>query len=154
MSDSRGYAGPDEALAAVEAQAARAEPQAERARAWSEEVAKIQGVGHAESGKVQATVDIQGLLTGLSVSDAVASLGGRKATRAIQGAVRAAQESVRQQAVQSSERMWGPGSPTTDAFRAEVEAATPLIEIQPLESDGRTSPGGPGSRPSNDGGTW
>lgn len=154
MSDQRGYAGPEEALAAVEAEAAAAEPQAERARAWSEEVARIQGVGVAESGEVRATVNIQGLMTGLSVSDGVAGRGGRTATRAIQSALRAAQESVRAQAVASSEQMWGPDSPTTEAFRAEVETQTPLIEVLPLESDGRTRPSESGPRPSNEGGTW
>lgn len=154
MSNQRGYSGPEEALAAIEAQAATAEPRAAHARAWSDEVAAIQGMGVAEHGDVRATVDIQGLLTGLSVSDAVAARGGRVATAAIQRAVRQAQESVRQQAVESSERAWGPDSPTSHAFRGEVEAATPLVEVEPLASDGRSLPGDDDTRPSGDGGTW
>lgn len=154
MSNQRGYSGPEEALAAIAAQTAAAQPQAERAQAWSAEVATIQGVGVAEHGAVRATADVQGLLTGLSVTDAVASRGGRVTTAAIQLAIREAQESVRRQAVESSERVWGPGSPTTDAFRAEVEAATPLIEVQPIPSDGRTLPSEGDSGTSRDGGTW
>lgn len=154
MSNQRGYSGPEEALAAIAAQTAAAAPQAERAQAWSAEVATIQGVGVAEHGDVRATADVQGLLTGLSVSDAVAERGGRVVTAAIQRAIREAQESVRQLAVESSERVWGPGSPTTDAFRDEVEATTPLVEVQPLPSDGRALPGEGDSRTSQDGGTW
>lgn len=154
MSSQRGYAGPEEALAAVEAAAAAAEPQAERARAWNTEISALVGVGEAEHGDVRATVDVQGLLTGLSVSDTVASRGGRVATRAIQSALREAQESVRQRAAASSDRVWGAGSATSTAFRAEVEAATPLVEVEPMDSDGRTLPGRQ-DRPSNgDGGTW
>lgn len=154
MSNQRGYSGPEEALAAIAAQTAAAEPQAEHARAWSAEVATIQGVGVAEHGDVKATVDIQGLLTGLSVKDTVTSRGGRATTAAIQLAVREAQESVRQQALASSERAWGPGSATAEAFRGEVEAATPLIEVEPLATDGRSLPSDDNARPDNDGGTW
>lgn len=154
MRDQKGYAGPEEALAAVEAQAAAAEPHAEKARAWSSEVEALIGVGEAAHGDVRAAVNVQGLLTGLSVSDAVTSQGGRATSRAIQHALREAQESVRQQAEASSDRLWGSGSATSAAFRAEVEAATPLIEVQPLDSDGRSLPGQDGRPSTSDGGTW
>lgn len=154
MSDQRGYAGPEEALAAIDRQVAGVEPQAEKARAWSTEVEALVGVGAAEHGEVRAAVNLQGLLTGLSVSDAVASQGGRAASRAIQQALREAQEDVRRQAEASSDRVWGPGSATSTAFRAEVEAATPLIEIQPLDSDGRTLPGRDERPTTGGGGTW
>lgn len=160
MSDQRGYAGPEEALAAIDAKVAAVEPQAARARAWGSEVEALVGMGTAEHGDVRAAVNIQGLLTGLSLTDAVAAQGGRSATRAIQQALREAQEDVRRQAEASSERVWGPESATTTAFRAEVEAATPLIEVQPLDNDGRSRPGHTGQsgqpdRPTaGEGGTW
>lgn len=154
MSEQRGYAGPEEALAAIDAQVAGVEPRAEQARAWSAEVEALVGVGVVEHGDVRANVNVQGLLTGLTVSDAVASQGGRTASRAIQQALREAQESVRQQAEASSDRVWGSGSATSAAFRAEVEAATPLIDVQPLDSDGRSLPGDDDQPTTRDGGTW
>ncbi|WP_392542704.1 YbaB/EbfC family nucleoid-associated protein [Oryzobacter telluris] len=154
MSQPRGYSSPQEALAAIAAQTAQAGPEAERARAWSDEVAALEGTGTAAKGHVKATVDVQGLLTGLAVSDELAARGGTSVTSALQQAVRAAQESVRDQAVRSSERVWGPDSATTAAFRGEVETATRPVEVEPLPTDGPGSAPPPPRRPQHDGGTW
>ncbi len=153
MSQPRGYSSPQEALAAIAAQTAQAGPNADRARAWSEEVAALEGTGTAARGHARATVDVQGLLTGLAVSDELAGRGGTAVTAALQQAVRAAQDSVRDQAVRSSELAWGPGSATTQAFRGEVEAATRPVEVDPLPTAG---PGDepPRRGPRHDGGTW
>ena len=102
---------------------------------------------------MRAHVDVRGLLTGLVVGDVVASRGGRVVTAAVRAALRAAQESVREQAARSAEETWGPGSATVAAFRAEVERATPLIEIDPPETDGRSMPG-EGTPGPTAGGTW
>ncbi|WP_377641364.1 hypothetical protein [Oryzobacter terrae] len=153
MSQPRGYSSPEEALAAIAAQTAQAGPDAERAQAWSAEVAALEGTGTSARGHVRATVDVQGLLTGLAVTDEMAGRGGTAVTAALQQALRAAQESVRDQAVRSSERAWGPDSPTTHAFRGEVETATRLVEVEPVATDGRGE-APPPRGPQHDGGTW
>lgn len=153
MSSPRGYSSPQEALAAIARQTAQAGPDADRAQAWSAEVAALEGTGSSARGHVRATVDVQGLLTGLAVTDEMAGRGGTAVTAAVQQALRGAQESVRDQAVRSSERVWGPDSATTQAFRSEVETATRPVEVEPLPTDG---PGEvpPPRGPQHDGGTW
>lgn len=149
----RGYSTPEETLAAIDAQAAAAGPAADAAIAWQHEVEALTGTGSAEGGHVRAEVDVQGMLTGLVVGDVVASRGGRVVTAALRAALRSAQESVREKAARSAEEAWGPGSPTVAAFRAEVERATPLIEVEPPETDGRSMPGDRPQGPTT-GGTW
>lgn len=154
MSQPRGYSSPEEALAAIARETAQAGPDADRARAWSAEVAALEGTGSAAKGHVRATVDVQGLVTGLAVSDELAARGGTAVTAALQQAVRAAQESVRDQAVRSSEALWGPDSATTQAFRREVETATRPVEVEPLPGDDPGTPPPPSRGPQHDGGTW
>ncbi len=151
--DARGYSTPEETLSAIAEASAAAGPQAERARAWQHEVEGLTGTGTAEAGRVRAVVDVQGMLTGLAVGDAVAARGGRAVTTAVRTALRAAQLAVRTEAAGSAERAWGPGSATAEAFRAEVERATPLVEVEPPETDGRSMPGGTPQGPTT-GGTW
>ncbi|MBM6400556.1 YbaB/EbfC family nucleoid-associated protein [Phycicoccus sonneratiae] len=153
MTQPRGYSGPEEALAAIAQDVAGAGPAADAARAWQHEVEALTGTGTAEAGRVRAEVDVQGMLTGLVVGDVVASRGGRVVTAAVRTALRQAQESVREKAARSAEAAWGPGSATAEAFRAEVEAATPLVEALPSETDGRTIPGS-GPQSPRQGGTW
>ncbi len=151
--DARGYSTPEETLAAVAEATAAAGPQAERAQAWQREVEALTATGTAEAGRVRAVVDVRGMLTGLAVGDVVAARGGRAVTAAVRTALRAAQEGVRGRAAASAEEAWGAGSATAVAFRAEVERATPLVEVEPPETDGRSMPGAPPQGPTH-GGTW
>ncbi len=151
--DARGYSTPEETLAAIAAATAAAGPQAERARTWQHEVEALTATGTAEAGRVRVVVDVQGMVTGLAVGDGVAARGGRAVTAAVRTALRAAQEGVRERAAASADEAWGAGSATAAAFRAEVERATPLVEVEPPETDGRSMPGGTPQGPTN-GGTW
>ncbi|MBM6405421.1 YbaB/EbfC family nucleoid-associated protein [Phycicoccus sp. CSK15P-2] len=153
MTQPSGYSSPEEALAAIARDTASAGPAADAALAWQQEAEALTGTGTAEDGHVRAVVDVQGMLTGLVVGDAVAARGGRAVTAAVRTALRGAQEDVRRAARESAERAWGPGSATAEAFGAEVDRATPLVEIEPPESDGRTMPGDRPGGPTT-GGTW
>ncbi|MBT9254248.1 YbaB/EbfC family nucleoid-associated protein [Phycicoccus sp. MAQZ13P-2] len=153
MTEPRGYSGPEEALAAIAHDTAQAGPSADKALAWQREAESLTGTGTSEGGHVRAEVDVQGMLTGLVVADVVAARGGRVVTRAVRAALRAAQESVREKAARSAEDAWGAGSATAAAFRAEVEQATPLVRVDPPETDGRSIPGR-GPRTPAPGGTW
>lgn len=147
----RGYSSPQEALAAIAQQSAAVTEHQERALAWQREVEGLVGSGRSEDGRVRAEVDVQGLVTGLVVDDAVASRGGRAVTAAVRLALRAAQEDVRERAARSAEGAWGPGSATAEAFRQEVTSATPLVAVEP--DDGGPVSGGAGPAAPT-GGTW
>lgn len=114
-------------LAKVEAQTREAEQRPARVGAWRDEVLATRGRGTAAAGRVVAEVDLQGVLTGLAVSDIVAQRGGREAARAILAAVTAAHEDVRGRVAESSAQMWGADSATTGALNAEVVADNPLL---------------------------
>ena len=122
-------------LARVEAQTREAQERPARTNAWRDDVLATRGRGVAAAGRVVAEVDLQGVLTGLAVSDIVSQRGGREATRAILAAITAAHEDVRTKVGQSSDQMWGPDSSTTAALNAEVQADNPSLH----DEDGDTS---------------
>lgn len=132
-------------LATVEAQTREAEERPARVDAWRDDVLATRGRGTAAAGRVVAEVDLQGVLTGLAVSDRVSQRGGRESSRAILAAVTAAHEDVRSRVAQSSAAMWGADSATTGALNAEVVADNPL-----LHDPSDTPPGTPGRSE----GTW
>lgn len=134
-----------EILARVEAQTREAEQRPARVGAWRDEVLGTRGRGTSAAGRVVAEVDLQGVLTGLAVSDVVAQRGGREAARAILAAVTAAHEDVRSRVAQSSAQMWGADSATTGALNAEVVADNPLLH------DPDDGPAATSERPE---GTW
>ncbi|MFC7491679.1 MULTISPECIES: hypothetical protein [unclassified Knoellia] len=124
----------------VEAAARRAETSA----AWSAQVMSLTGSGSAQNGQVRATVDLDGLVTGLSVSDVVAAKGGRVVELAVQSAVHAAQEHVAEQTKELTTAQWGADSPTTHAVTGEIRAnvRTPDPDEPTTGTRGTTNPGG------------
>lgn len=116
-----------EILAKVEAQTRAAEARPAQVGAWRDGVLATRGRGTAAAGRVVAEVDLQGVLTGLAVSDVVAQRGGREAARSILAAVTAAHEDVRSKVDVSGAQMWGSGSPTAGALNAEARADNPLL---------------------------
>lgn len=129
----------------IAAQTRDAEDRPTRVNAWRDDVLATRGRGTAASGRVEAEVDLQGVLTGLAVSDIVAQRGGREASRAILAAITAAHEDVRAKVDASSSAMWGTDTPTTGALNAEVRADNPSLH------DDDDAPPPP---PRNTEGTW
>ena len=132
-------------LARVEAQTREAEERPVRTNAWRDDVLATRGRGVAAAGRVVAEVDLQGILTGLAVSDIVSQRGGREASRAILAAITAAHEDVRTKGGQSTDQMWGTNSSTTAALKAEVHADNPSLH----DKDGGTP-----QPPRSTEGTW
>jgi hypothetical protein len=132
-------------LAKVEARTREAEQRPAEVGSWRDGLMETRGRGTAAAGRVVAEVDLQGLLTGLAVSDIVAQRGGREASRSILAAITAAHEDVRSTVQASGAGMWGEGSPTAGALNAEVRADNPLLH----EPDDATPPPRRGTE-----GTW
>ena len=126
-------------LARIQAQTAQAQERPAQVDRWRDEVL-------ATAGRVVAEVDLQGVLTGLAVSDIVAQRGGRAAGPAVLAAITAAHEDLRAKVDASSSQMWGAGTPTTSALNSEVHADNPSLHAP---DDGTTPP----ARPSTEG-TW
>lgn len=132
-------------LARIEAQTTEAQERPARVERWRDEVLATTGRGTAAAGRVVAEVDLQGVLTGLAVSDIVAARGGRVAGAAVLAAITAAHEDVRAKIDASSAQMWGADTPTTSALGAEVRADNPSLH----PSDATPPPAGPRTE-----GTW
>lgn len=132
-------------LARIQAQTTQAQERPARVERWRDEVLATTGRGTAAAGRVVAEVDLQGVLTGLAVSDIVAARGGRVAGPAVLAAITAAHEDVRAKVDASSAQMWGAGTPTTSALSAEVRADNPSLH----PSDDAPPPAGPRTE-----GTW
>lgn len=134
-----------EILAKVEAQTRAAEERPAQVNGWRDDVLATRGRGTAAAGRIVAEVDLQGMLTGLAVSDIVAQQGGRSVARGILVALTAAHEDVRAKVGESSANMWGADSSTTDALNAEVRADNPSLH----DPDDAPPP-----TPRNTEGTW
>ncbi|MCE1177658.1 MAG: YbaB/EbfC family nucleoid-associated protein [Micrococcales bacterium] len=136
-------------LARLTSQRQAAERRPAEVASWRRQVESLVGRGSSPRRQVDATVNIQGVLTGLTVADSLAQQGGRAVADQVLRAVADAQQAVRDQAEAMSSQMWGPDSPTTQAFRAEVAANTTDPDIE----DGPDLTGG--SRATTpQGGTW
>src|SRR5690349_2700218 len=94
-------------LAQIQAQTTEAQERPAHVDRWRDEVLATTGRGTAAAGRVVAEVDLQGVLTGLAVSDIVAARGGRVAGSAVLAAITAAHEDVKAKVDASSARMWG-----------------------------------------------
>ncbi|MFW5474589.1 hypothetical protein ACOCJ5_14880 [Knoellia sp. CPCC 206450] len=114
-------------LARIQAQTTEAQERPAQVERWRDEVLVTTGRGTAAAGRVVAEVDLQGVLTGLAVSDIVAARGGRVAGPAVLAAITAAHEDVKAKVGASSARMWGADTPTTNALAAEVRADNPSL---------------------------
>lgn len=132
-------------LARIQAQTSEAEERPATVDRWRDEVLATTGRGTAAAGRVVAEVDLQGVLTGLAVSDIVAARGGRVVGPAVLAAITAAHEDVRAKVDASSSHMWGADASTTGALNAEVAADNPSLH------DGDDTPPPP-TRPTE--GTW
>lgn len=132
-------------LARIAAQTTEAEERPARVHRWRDEVLATTGRGTAAAGRVVAEVDLQGVLTGLAISDIVAERGGRVVGPAVLAAITAAHEDVRAKVDASSSQMWGQDSQTTGALNAEVRADNPSLH----DPDGT-----PPAAPPNAEGTW
>jgi len=126
----------------LDEQVQAAQRRAETSAAWSAQVMSLTGTGSAQKGQVRATVDLDGLVTGLSVSDAVAARGGRVVELAVQSAVHAAQEHVAQQTDELTAAQWGAESPTTHAVTGEIRANVRTPDPDDPPTTGTTNPGG------------
>lgn len=133
-------------LARIQAQTSQAQERPAQVDRWRDEVLAATGRGTAAAGRVVAEVDLQGVLTGLAVSDIVAQRGGRVAGPAVLAAITAAHEDLRAKVDASSSRMWGADAPTTSALNSEVHADNPSLHAP---DDGTPPP----ARPSTEG-TW
>ena len=111
--------------------------------AWSAQVMALTGAGSADRGRVRATVNLDGIVTGLSVADSTAARGGRVVELAVQSAVHAAQEHVLQQTTDLTTAQWGADSPTTRAVTGEISANVRTPD-----------PDEPVTGPANPGGQW
>lgn len=114
-------------LARIAAQTTEAEGRPAHVERWRDEVLATVGRGTSAAGRVVAEVDLQGILTGLAISDLVAERGGRVAGSAVLAAITSAHEDVRSQVDASSSQMWGAESSTTGALNAEVRADNPSL---------------------------
>lgn len=131
-------------LARIQARTAEAQERPARVDRWRDEVLATTGRGTSAAGRVVAEVDLQGVLTGLAVSDVVAQRGGRAVGPAVLAAITAAHEDLRARVDASSSQMWGADAATTGALNTEVRADNPSLH------DPDDSP--PPSR--RDEGTW
>ncbi|GAB3074151.1 YbaB/EbfC family nucleoid-associated protein [Pedococcus soli] len=109
-------------LRQIDEDIAGAHDRAAKADAWVHEVERITGTGTAERGGVRVEVDLQGMVTGLSVTDAVAARGGQTVAYAVLSATAQAQDEVRRKAAESSAATWGADSAATRHFAGEVAA--------------------------------
>ena len=82
-------------LARIQAQTTEAQERPARVDRWRDEVLATTGRGTAAAGRVVAEVGLQGVLTGLAVSDVVAQRGGRAVGPAVLAAITAAHEDLR-----------------------------------------------------------
>lgn len=103
----------------------------------------LTGTGEAERGGITVEVDAEGVLRRLTVSDVVATKGGRVVELGVLSAVHTAQKQVAEQAESLTARAWGADSRTTRAVSQEYAAN----RTAPADDD---SP----APPSNDGGQW
>lgn len=131
-------------LARIQARTVEAQERPARVDRWRDEVLATTGRGTSAAGRVVAEVDLQGVLTGLAVSDVVAQRGGRAVGPAVLAAITAAHEDLRARVDASSSQMWGADAATTGALNTEVRADNPSLH------DPDDSP--PPSR--RDEGTW
>ncbi|WP_156971359.1 hypothetical protein [Knoellia sinensis] len=129
----------DDPDGAVEA----AQERARLATDWSAQMMALTGTGEAERGGISVEVDAEGVLRRLSVTDVVASKGGRVVELGVLTAVRAAQSDVVQQAEALTAQAWGADSRTAQIVSQEYGANLTAPSTQALPN---TS--GP------DGGTW
>lgn len=114
-------------LARIQAQTTEAQERPARVDRWRDEVLSTTGRGTSAAGRVVAEVGLQGVLTGLAVSDVVARRGGRVVGPAVLAAITAAHEDLRAKVDASSSRMWGADAPTTGALNTEVHADNPSL---------------------------
>ncbi len=82
----------------------------------------LTGTGSADRGRVRATVNLDGIVTGLTVADSTAARGGRVVELAVQSAVHAAQEDVLRQTTDLTSAQWGADSATTRVVTGEIAA--------------------------------
>lgn len=127
---------PDGAVEEAQARAALAAD-------WSSQMMALTGTGEAERGGITVEVDAEGVLRRLTVSDVVATKGGRVVELGVLSAVHAAQAQVAEQAESLTARTWGQDSRTTRVVSQEYAANRTAPEAD-------DSPGSP----SNDGGQW
>lgn len=99
-----------------------AQHRAETSAAWSAQVMALTGAGSADRGRVRATVNLDGIVTGLTVADSTAARGGRVVELAVQSAVHAAQEDVLRQTTDLTSAQWGADSATTRVVTGEIAA--------------------------------
>ena len=128
-------------LARIQAQTTHAQERPAQVDRWSQDVLATTGRGTAAAGRVVAEVDLQGVLTGLAVSDVVAQRGGRVAGTAVLAAITAAHEDVRARVDASSSQMWGADAPTTGALNSEVLADNPSLHVDDEPPAPRTTEG-------------
>lgn len=120
-----------------------AQHRAETSAAWSAQVMALTGAGAADRGRVRATVNLDGIVTGLTVADSTAARGGRVVELAVQSAVHAAQEHVLEQTQQLTAAQFGADSATTRAVTGEIAANVRTPD-----------PDEPVAGPTNPGGQW
>lgn len=132
-------------LARIQAQTTEAQERPARVDRWRDEVLSTTGRGTSAAGRVVAEVGLQGVLTGLAVSDVVTQRGGRVVGPAVLAAITAAHEDLRAKVDASSSRMWGADAPTTGALNTEVRADNPSLH-DPQDT--------PPPAPRNTEGTW
>ena len=137
-----GYGSAEEALSQIDNDIEAAAQRAQQATAWRHQVETMRGEGSSRDGSVSVTVDMTGLLTGLSISDDICQRGGQEVRQGILDALRQAQQDVRDQVLASSEETFGSDSSATGRMREEFDQRFGHFEDDIKAADDQRGPRG------------
>lgn len=134
---------PEGALAAIEDDIAGAEERARLAHDWASQMMSLSAEGRAVRGQVRVRVNIDGLITGLSISDEVASHGGRQVRTAVLTALKDAMSRLRATSEDLTARQFPGMDATQSAVNAELSVTLRSPDLDPDDQYGpRQNPGG------------
>lgn len=110
----------DEALTRIQDGIDRARERAERATEFRQQYESLDASAHSRQDGVRVTVDANGLLTALSITDRGASRSGRQVAAAVLRVHDEAVDQLRDAAERLATDAFGPAAPATSALLGEM----------------------------------
>lgn len=116
---------PEESLARIQEDIARAEARAKALPLMQEQIAQVRGRAQSRQRDISVEVDASGQVSGLDISDDALSRGGRAVSREVLDLVKTATIRVREQSLAITTELLGADDPivklTADQLAADIE---------------------------------
>ncbi|WP_433675740.1 hypothetical protein [Microbacterium gorillae] len=117
---------PEESLARIQEDVARAEARAKALPLMQEQIAQVRGRAQSRQRDISVEVDASGQVSGLDISDDALSRGGRAVSREVLDLIKTATIRVREQSLAITTELLGADDPivklTADQLAADIES--------------------------------